>query len=105
VDAVNFTVPDPARALAEIRRTVRPDGELRFYEHVAARHRVPALVQRLLGATVWPRVMGGCRPDRPTEVTIAAAGFHVEAIDRFTFRPTVLSIAVAPRILGRARRS
>ncbi|MHA4875696.1 class I SAM-dependent methyltransferase, partial [Enterococcus faecium] len=28
------TVPDQARALAELRRVLRHDGELRFYEHV-----------------------------------------------------------------------
>src|SRR4051794_5210796 len=31
------SVPDQARALAELRRVVRPGGELRFYEHVQAR--------------------------------------------------------------------
>ena len=29
------SVPDQAGALAELRRVVRPDGELRFYEHVS----------------------------------------------------------------------
>jgi ubiquinone/menaquinone biosynthesis C-methylase UbiE len=28
------TVPDPAAALAEARRAIRPGGELRFYEHL-----------------------------------------------------------------------
>jgi ubiquinone/menaquinone biosynthesis C-methylase UbiE len=104
VAGVLCSVPDPDRALAELGRVVRPDGELRFYEHVRSRRRVASLLQGLLGATVWPRVMGGCRPDRTTETTIAAAGFEIESCERFSFRPTVLSVPVAPRILGRARR-
>jgi SAM-dependent methyltransferase len=98
------SVPDPEGVLAEVRRALRPAGQLRFYEHVVARHRLPALVQRGLAATVWPRAMGGCRPDRNTEPTISGSGFEIETCARFTFRPTVLSVAVAPRILGRARR-
>jgi hypothetical protein len=47
--------------------------------------------------------MGGCRPDRTTEATIATAGFDIESCERFSFRPTLLSVPVAPRILGRAR--
>lgn len=29
-------MPDQGSALAELRRVIRPGGELRFYEHVAA---------------------------------------------------------------------
>jgi ubiquinone/menaquinone biosynthesis C-methylase UbiE len=104
VAGVLCSVPDPERALAELARVVRPGGELRFYEHVAAANPVGARVQRLLGATVWPRMMGGCHPARDTEGAIVAAGFAVEECDRFTFWPTSLSLPVAPRILGRARR-
>jgi ubiquinone/menaquinone biosynthesis C-methylase UbiE len=104
VAGVLCSVPQQARTLAELARVVRPGGELRFYEHVAAANPAAAAVQRLLGATVWPRMMGGCDPTRDTAAAVAAAGFAVEELERFTFWPTTLSIPVAPRILGRARR-
>src|SRR3954451_5175098 len=64
-DAVVFTLVlcsvDQPSALAEARRVLRPGGELRFLEHVQA-HEPGAgrRAQRLLDATVWPRLFGGC---------------------------------------------
>jgi ubiquinone/menaquinone biosynthesis C-methylase UbiE len=98
------SIPDPARALAEVARVLRPGGELRFYEHVLARNARLARLQRLLDASVWPRLFGGCHTSRDTERTVLLAGFTVEARERFSFRPTLLATPVAPRILGRARR-
>jgi ubiquinone/menaquinone biosynthesis C-methylase UbiE len=98
------SIPDPARALAEVARVVRPGGELRFYEHVLARNARLARLQRLLDATVWPRLFGGCHTSRDTERTLLLSGFTVEGRERFSFRPSLLATPVAPRILGRARR-
>jgi ubiquinone/menaquinone biosynthesis C-methylase UbiE len=104
VSGVLCSVPDPARALTELARVIRPGGELRFYEHVVAHNPVGAGLQRLLAATVWPRIMGGCHPDRTTDQTIGQTGFTIESCERFRFYATALSIPVAPRILGRATR-
>jgi ubiquinone/menaquinone biosynthesis C-methylase UbiE len=109
VDAVVFagvlcSVADPRGVLDEATRVLRPGGELRFYEHVIARNTRLRGLQRLLDATFWPRLFGGCRTTRDTESTLAAAGFTVEERERFSFRPTLLATPVAPRILGRARR-
>lgn len=104
VSGVLCSVPDPGRALEELARVVRPGGELRFYEHVTSGNPVGATVQRALEATIWPRLMGGCHPARSTEQSITAAGFQIERSDHFTFWPTFLSIPVAPRRLGQARR-
>jgi ubiquinone/menaquinone biosynthesis C-methylase UbiE len=103
VAQVLCSVPDQATALAELRRVVRPDGELRFYEHVLARHPRYARFQRLAGK-VTPRIAGGCHPDRDTGRAIEEAGFAIERCRRFSFRQSPLDIPVAPRILGAARR-
>jgi SAM-dependent methyltransferase len=99
------SVRDPAAALAELARVIRPGGELRFYEHVISRRRRAARLQRGLDASgVWARAMGGCRTSRDTDAAIMRAGFDIRSIERFTFHPTLFDLPVAPKILGRARR-
>jgi ubiquinone/menaquinone biosynthesis C-methylase UbiE len=97
------SVPSQAAALGELRRVVRPGGELRFYEHVLAERPGYARFQRLAGR-VTPHLAGGCHPDRDTGRAIAQAGFEIERCRRFTFRSSPLDLPVAPRILGAARR-
>jgi ubiquinone/menaquinone biosynthesis C-methylase UbiE len=98
------TVPDQERALAELRRVIRPGGELRFYEHVHA-HRQPLRAVLEFGdrTTLWPRLAGGCHATRETLAAIGAAGFSIERERRFPYAPTRLMPSV-PHILGVARR-
>jgi ubiquinone/menaquinone biosynthesis C-methylase UbiE len=98
------SVDDPARVLGELARVVRPGGELRFYEHVAARNPRLARLQRKLDATFWPRLFGGCHTHRDTAEAIERSTFTVDAYERFPFRPTALAIPITPRMLGRATR-
>lgn len=97
------SVSDQARALSELRRVIRPGGELRFYEHVVAERKLAAGLQRLADATFWPRVAGGCHLTRDTHKAIADAGFVIESEDRFPFTPGA-PVPPIPHILGTARR-
>jgi ubiquinone/menaquinone biosynthesis C-methylase UbiE len=97
------SVPDQRAALDEIRRVLRPGGELRFLEHVQAeRQPLRALLAFGDRSTLWPRFAGGCHPARDTLRTIEEAGYEIERVRRFDFSPGRPMPAV-PHILGCAR--
>ena len=99
------SVPDAgACALAELRRVIRPGGELRFYEHVRAHDARHARSQDRIDR-LWPRFSGGCHPNRDTPAAIEAAGFEIERCDRFKFKPFVGMKAIEPHVIGMARRT
>lgn len=96
------TVPDQALALAEVRRVLRPAGELRFYEHVRSAHRLVAVGEDLV-TPIWSRFAGGCHPNRDSVAAITAAGFDVFSMDRFGFSPQ-RGVPPTAHVLGRATR-
>ena len=97
------SVPDQDAALADLFRVLRPNGELRFYEHVRAHDPKLARLQDRI-TPVWKRLGGGCHPNRDTGAAIERAGFAMDGCKRVAFRPSFLCAPVAPHLIGRARR-
>ncbi len=86
------TIPDPARALSEARRVLRPGGKLHFLEHVRAERRWAARLQDTLERP-WMRLAGGCHPNRDTVAAIEDA-FEIERLWR---RGVLVQGAARPR--------
>ena len=77
VSLVLCSVRDLPRALAEIRRVLRPGGELRFFEHGRGGGRAMNAAQRALDRTVWPLLFGGCHVSRDPVGAIRDAGYEL----------------------------
>jgi ubiquinone/menaquinone biosynthesis C-methylase UbiE len=100
--AVLCTVPDPARALGDVRRVLRPGGALLFVEHVRSeRPRLAGWQDRL--ERPWGVVAQGCHPNRDTVAVLEAAGFEVELAERgeLPLAPPI----VRPYVLGTATKT
>jgi SAM-dependent methyltransferase len=74
------SIPDPLRALREMRRVLRPGGRFAFVEHGLAPEPRVARWQRRL-TPLWKHVAGGCHLDRKVDDLVRAAGFRVGALE------------------------
>mgnify|MGYP003700543351 CR=1 FL=1 len=74
------SIPGAMAALAEMRRVLRPSGQLLFVEHGLA---PDPDVQRWQGRLnpVWKRIGGGCHLNRPIRSLIETGGFDITRID------------------------
>jgi len=76
------TVGEPARALAELWRVLRPQGRLLLMEHGLSEDDAVARWQRRLNG-LQRFVACGCHLDRPIAELVQAHGFRFESIRKF----------------------
>ncbi|MET9732545.1 class I SAM-dependent methyltransferase [Streptomyces sp. NPDC006458] len=74
---VMCSLRDVPRAMAEVRRVLRPGGQLRFFEHGRGGGPAMRMTQRVLDRTVWPRLNGGCHLSRDPVAALREAGFEL----------------------------
>ncbi|MDF3065144.1 MAG: class SAM-dependent methyltransferase [Polyangiaceae bacterium] len=76
------SIPDPAAALRQMRRVLKPGGELLFAEHGLAPDRGVQQWQHRLNR-LQKLLFGGCNLNRDTRKLLTAAGFNLEAADEY----------------------
>ncbi|WP_111496183.1 class I SAM-dependent methyltransferase [Marinobacter bohaiensis] len=86
------TIPDWHRALHQMARVLKPDGQLLFCEHGRAPDPGVRRWQDRINP-IWMPVAGGCHLNRPINRLIEQAGFRIE-------RMNTQYLKKAPRIAG-----
>jgi ubiquinone/menaquinone biosynthesis C-methylase UbiE len=70
------SIPNPAKALQEMKRVLKAGGRLIFVEHGRAPDLAVAVWQDRL-TPIWKRIAGGCHLNRRIDQLITEAGFQV----------------------------
>lgn len=73
------TIPNAPRALADMRRVLKPGGALLFVEHGRAPEPGVARWQDRLDP-LWSRIAGGCHLNRKIDELISGGGFRIDSL-------------------------
>jgi ubiquinone/menaquinone biosynthesis C-methylase UbiE len=86
------TIADPAAALSEMRRVLRPRGSYVFYEHGRSADPKVARLQDWFNPFWKLSGLGcGCTINRPIDSLIEKAGFRIDRLERYMLgRPQIM---------------
>ena len=76
------SIPDPGRALQEMRRILKPGGKYLFIEHGRAPTASTARWQDRVNP-IWKRLSDGCNMNRPIDQLVEQGGFEMDRMERF----------------------
>lgn len=93
------TVRDIDAVLREVRRVLRPDGDVLFCEHISAPSPLTSKLQRIANRP-WSILFGGCQLNRRAATALRRANFRVDAQ---TSRLRGAPIPIAWQTTGQAR--
>jgi ubiquinone/menaquinone biosynthesis C-methylase UbiE len=85
------SIPNPSRALHEVRRVLKPGGSVLFAEHGLSPDPTVRTWQGRLNP-LWTRIAGGCNMNRKIDELITSAGFRITELHTSYFPgPRVLT--------------
>lgn len=73
------SIPQPALALAEVKRVLRPNGRFLLLEHVRGQGTMSRRLTDWLHPA-WYALQGECHLNRETAVAVSQAGFEIEQV-------------------------